>query len=116
MSKNSKYSNLPNIALDQTDVYETSGERDTTADQQNVDKRLSNLNSSKFIKQEFNQSLLEQVDVSNDNIETINIKAKDAFSKFKGKRVLMIQITFDNSSYYQFILFTIHLILDSSIR
>lgn len=83
MSKYSKYSNLPNIALDQTDVYETSGQPE---EQQITDRKLlSNLNSSKFAnKSEFNQSIFEQVDSSNDNIDLINIKAKDAFSKFKG--------------------------------
>jgi len=86
MAKNYKYSNLPNIALDQTDVYETSGEPEEVEQQTSSgDKKLTNLNSSKFIKQEFNQSIFEQVDLSNDNIDTINIKAKDAYNKFKDK-------------------------------
>lgn len=76
MSKDSKYSNLPNIAVDQTDVYETSGE---------PERKPVNLNASKFMnKSDFNQSFFEQADSKNDNLDTINLNAKDAFAKFKG--------------------------------
>lgn len=95
MSKITKYSNLPNIAFDQVDVYETSGQPEQIEQSNVVDKKL---NSSKFSKQEFNQSILEQVDSMNDNIDTINIKPKDAFVKFKGKDFvdLLIQVHFVN--------------------
>lgn len=83
MSKNSKYSNLPNIAFDQEDVYETSCEPEPDP-QATAEKRLANLNANKFLKQEFNQSLLEQVDPASDNIDSISIKPKDAYAKFKG--------------------------------
>ena len=83
MSKNTKYSNLPNIALDQQDVYETSCEPEPDP-QATGEKRMANLNVNKFLKQEFNQSLLEQADSTSDNIDSINIKPKDAYAKFKG--------------------------------
>ena len=83
MSKNTKYSNLPNIASDQVDVYETNCQPEPDP-QATTEKRLANLNANKFIKQEFNQSLLEQADSTSDNIDSINIKPKDAYARFKG--------------------------------
>ena len=82
MTKNSKYANLPNIAIGESDVYETSGQPEQQ--EQQAEKKLANLSASKFIKQEFNQSFLDQVESPNDNIDVIDFKPKDAFTKFKG--------------------------------
>lgn len=102
MSKSSKYSNLPNIALGQTDIYETSGQ----PEEQITDKKLlSNLNSSKFgNKNEFNQPIFEQVDSSNNNIDLINIQPKDAFNKFKGKVIKVKEKKLINFCFFNFLI------------
>lgn len=71
MSSVSKYANLPNIAWDQPDVYETT-------DLPEADQTINNSRS------ELVTGLAENAD-SDEDLQVVNIDARRAFQKFEGK-------------------------------
>ena len=68
-----KYANLPGIAHDQPDVFETN---DLPESEQNYE--------------------CEDLDVTSDSVETLHITANEAFGKFKGKNVECEDIDFSD--------------------
>lgn len=116
MSSTCKYSNLPGIAFDQPDVYETKDvlELELSANS-NASQMAAAESSNKLMRQHVNQLLLETIDKKSDSVEKITTKPQDAFNHFKGTIFKFIQICVLIDFDHQLVLFTFFVGYDRQI-